>query len=280
MTTIQRTSASAFLGLAFGRAGHDALRMPEPRVGSSICGITSLFAPRGPLFEEDKGGGGGGGGGDEKKFSQAEVDAMIQKRVAGLNEKLKAAEATAAKVAEIEAKLAEADAEREKATEAEALKGKSEVEKLQHQIKKNEELAAKAAADWQKKLSDAEGKAKAAEEKHVGHVTRSAVTEALVASGALGSAVGDAALSFLAEAQIERGEDGVSLRSITVGGKPFDKPADAAKHFLSTKPYYATPASGGAGGSKSPNGGPTKGDVSKSSADDDFSVGMSAGAGT
>jgi hypothetical protein len=272
MTHTKRTQLSAFASLAFGQGRPDAFSMPdEPRIASSICGITSLFGVRGPLFDEDKGAGGGG----EKTFKQEDVDRIVQERVGKMKTQLDAATEALKELDAIKTKLADADKERQDALDAKELEGKSAEDKLKIQLTKASDLLKAKEAEWAKKHSDAEALAKQHETRFVDHVKRSAVTDALVASGVLGSAVGDAAQSFLGEAQLELDEKH-GIKSLVVGGKTFEKPADAAKHFLSTKPYYASAPSGGSGNPRLSGGGaPSAGDVSKTSADDDFAVGMS-----
>lgn len=279
MNTIKHTQLqTSFARLAFGQGRPDAFRMDDPRIGSSVCGITSLFGVRGPLFEDDKGGGGGGGEPAKLTMTQAELDAIIQKRVASLTEKLKAAEATAGKVAEIEKKLAEADAERDKATEAEALKGKTELEKAQHQTKKAQELIAKLESEKAKVIADHEVALTTERNQRLEVVKSAAVKDALFGAGLSTAKNADkfAAMAFLAEAEIEFAEDGKSVTKVTVGGKSFDKLADAGKHFVSENPLLAAAPAGGSGNPRGgANGAPPTTDVSKSSADDDFAIGMS-----
>lgn len=279
MNHTKRTQLAVFASLAFGQGQPDAFRMDEPRIsGSTICGITSLFGVRDVLRAPEGDEGGGGAAGDEKKFSQSEVDAIVQKRVAGINEKLKAAEAAAAKVADIEKKLAEAESEREKATDAEALKGKNEIEREQHKHKKAQELIAKLEADRAKDKVDFEAQLAAAHGSTRDVVKSAAVKDALFGAG-LSTAKGTdrlAAQAFLADAEIEFSEDGKSVTKVTLAGKSFDKLADAGKHFVSEYPQLAAAPSGGAGTQRGAPGAARSGDVSKTSADDDFAVGMSA----
>lgn len=248
MTTIQRNSAVVFAGLAFGRDDRDPMRVPEPSTGSSICGITSLFAPRGVLFEEDKGGGGGGG---EKTFKQEDVDRIVQERVGKMKAQLDAATAALAGLDEIKAKLAEADAAREEATEQEKLKGKTELEKLQHQLQKATEKSKLAEGEWSKRVTEAEAKAVEAASKHQDYVKRSHIQTALSKAGLAKGADKAAVLAFLAEAQSELDENH-EFKTVAVGGKSFNKLDDAAKQFLTDNPFFAAPQGGGSGGSRNP----------------------------
>lgn len=237
----------------------DVLAPFDPCASSALlCQITSSLSPREALFAPENEGAGAGGapgaGASDKTFTQADVDRIVQERVGKLNEKIKTLEAQSTRLVEIEAKLLESDQREAKAREEAELKGKTETEKLQHQIQKSTEAAKKAEAEWQKKLADIESQKTQAEQRFLDHVKRSAVTDALTSAGALKGAGRDATLSFLSEAQIELGEDH-QIKTITVGGKSFDKPGEAAKHFLTEKPWYAEPPQGGSGGPRTGNGG-------------------------
>lgn len=208
------------------------------------CHISSCFGPRERLFApEGEAGGGGAGESAPRTFLQADVDRIVQERVGKLKEQIKTLEASQGRLAEIEAKLAEADERETKAREEAELKGKSEVEKLQHQVQKATEAAKARDADWAKKVADSDAGRQAAELKFIDYVKRSAVSDALSGAGLIKGASRDATASFLSEAQIELGDDH-QIRSITVGGKSFDKASEAAAHFLSEKPYFAEKAGG------------------------------------
>jgi hypothetical protein len=237
----------------------DPLFMPAPRAPSFLCFIAAGLLPRELLLapEGEDGAGGGGGGSDgaaEKKFSQTDVDRIVQDRVKGLKGEIEASKTKLGEIDEIKKRLAESDERETKAREEAELKGKSEVEKLQIQVTKaNDALKAKD-AEWQKRYVDVETLKTQAEQRFVEHVKRSAVSDALMSAGLLKTAGRDATLSFLTEAQIELDEHH-QIKTITVGGKSFDKPAEAAKHFLTEKPYYAEPKEGGAGSPRRGGGG-------------------------
>lgn len=220
-----------------------------------ICQITSALHSSETLFAPDDGAGGGGGnpGGGERTFTQADLDRIVGERLSKQAEKIKTLEAQGARLAEIEQKLAEADEREQKAREEAELKGKTEVEKLQIQVQKATDAAKVKESEWQKKLHETEQLRLQAEAKFVDHVKRSAISDALLSAGVVKSASSDATLSFLSSAQIELGEDH-QIKSVIVGGKSFDKPQEAAKHFLSEKPYYAEPPSGGSGSPRQTGG--------------------------
>jgi hypothetical protein len=227
-------------------------RHAELSARSTICQITSGFCGHERLFApEDGEGSGGGGGAPDKTFTQVELDKIVQERVGKLNQQIKTLEAGTARLAEIEKKLADADEREKKALEEAELKGKTELEKLQIQVQKaNDALKAKD-TEWQKKYGEVESLKSQAEQRFVDHVKRSAVTDALIGAGLAKGAGRAASLTFLSEAQIELAEDH-QIKSVTVGGKSFDKPQEAAKHFLTENPYFAEPPPGGSGSPRHP----------------------------
>jgi hypothetical protein len=238
--------------------GFDALCFGDAPRSSLVCAIHQGLTLRERLLApETEGAGAGGAGapptGGDKTFTQQDLDRIVQERVGKLNEKLKGQEAQLQRLAEIEKKLAESDEREAKAREEAELRGKTELEKLQIQIQKAQKAREEAEGGWQKKLSEVESLKTQAEQRFVDHVKRSAVAEALngvgLAKGAGRAAVG----TFLSEAQIELGDDH-QIKSITVGGKAFDKPGEAAKHFLTENPYFAEAPPGGSGHPRGGNG--------------------------
>lgn len=210
----------------------------------------------------------------EAKFTQADLDKVLGERLAKEREKFKDYDAVKAQLAEITEKLAKSDEERQAALEAKELEGKSELEKLKINLEKANKTAAEQAAAWAKKHADAESAAKSAYERFIGERKSNLVTNALVASGVRADVAEDALYIFMRDASFEIGEDH-SIKGITVGGKAFEKAADAAKHFLTTKPTYAQPPKGGAGTGPNPGGPGKPGNVQTSNADEDFAFGLS-----
>lgn len=230
------------------------------RRNRSILALTQALAHRPAAIvrspEGEPGGGGGGGGGagvGEAKFTQEQVNKIVQERLGKVQDELRAAKEIAAKVTDLEKRLADADAEKQKAADEAEVKGKTELEKIQIQLKKAQD-AFKADTDkWSRERAEFEGKLKESGQKLTDFVKRHHVLPHL-ASGAADGAAKVAEMAFFAEAQIELGEDNV-LKSISVGGKSFEKAEDAAKHFYSTAPYLAKPpTSGGAGSDRRPGG--------------------------
>lgn len=189
-----------------------------------------------------------------KTFSQEDVDRIVADRVKKLKGEVDSLRASVADIDTIKAKLADADAEREKAREEAELKGKSELEKLQHQLKKSDEARKASEADWTRQRTEYEAKVKQSADGLSDYVRRHNVQSALAEAGLTPKAAKAAVLAFMHEAQIEMGEAN-ELKSIAVGGKTFDKPSDAAKHFLSENPFFAAAPAGGAGTPRPGNGG-------------------------
>jgi vacuolar-type H+-ATPase subunit I/STV1 len=181
------------------------------------------------------------------------VNRIVEERVKKLKGEVESLRAVAGEVEGIKAKLQEADDEREKAREEAELKGKSELEKLQHQLAKATEARKALESDFSKRFADEQNKTKQATDGLTDYVRRHHVQSALAEAGIAPKATKAAVLAFLNEAQIEMGE-GHELKTIAVGGKTFDKPTEAAKHFLSENPYFAAPPPGGSGTPR-PNGG-------------------------
>lgn len=218
--------------------------------------MTRAISRRPELLRAPEGDGGGGGGDKKLSLTQEELDQLIQKRVGPLTEKLRAAEATAATVAELQKKLQEADAEKAKAAEEAALKGKTDLEKLQIQLEKQDKIRKELEAERDNQKAQFTAEIEKSRKDLNDYVVRSHVSQAL-ASGVADGALRLAEMGFLAEAQIELSEDR-QIKQIAVGGKTFDKPADAAAHFLAQNKYLARPPSGGGGTPRNggaPNGG-------------------------
>lgn len=254
--TIHTTiTALAFADLAFGQLALDPMRVPDPQVRSrSICGATSLFGVRGVLFAPEGDGGGGGGAADEKKFSQADVDRFVTDRVAKMKTELESFKAQLGELGELKTKLAKAEEERETAAESEKLKGKTELEKLQHQLTKAGEKQKLAETEWQKRVDEATASATKAQVSHRDYVQRHIVTTALNDAGIAKGASKAAALAFLSEAQLDL-DDNLEIKGVAVGGTSFAKIGEAAAQFLKDNPYFAAPASGGSGGNRNVLGG-------------------------
>lgn len=255
LTTI---TALAFADSAFGPLALDPLRVPDPQVrSSSICGVTSLFGVRGPLFAPEGDGGGGGGGSDgggEKKFTQADMDKVVGDRVGKMKTEIEGFKAQLSELGELKTKLAKAEEERETAAEDEKLKSKSELEKLQYQLNKAGEKQKLAESEWQKRVDEATALAKNAQSSHRDYVERHIVTSALNDAGIARGASKAAMLAFRSEAQLDLDEN-LEVKGVAVGGTSFAKIGEAATQFLKDNPYFAAPTGGGSGGNRNALGG-------------------------
>jgi len=201
------------------------------------------------LRDEDTGNGDGSGdppAPPAPQFTQADLDRIV-------GERLGKTRAEMARLSSEHAAAQEALAARETELgtirEETELKGKSELERLQHQIEKLTQGSRKTEQEWAQKVSAAEKQAASAAEKHVSYLKRSQISTALVGAEVVPAALDDALGSFLATADIDTDEDGKIVR-VLVGGKPFASTIDAAKHFLAEKPHFAKAAPGGAGGKR------------------------------
>lgn len=249
----------------------------EPELLNDVLGLLPLVLrdARDPFlcFNEGGGGGGnppagGGGGGNPppgeppKTFTQADVDKMIQ-----------------ARLAKEQAKFADYDAIKEKAGKVDTLSKELEDIKVQledagktadQKAKAEAERAAKAQLQ---KIEDADKRAAAAEAKEkaaIATLTAERIANHVTAALGRGEAdprfLSDAVKIFMSDAKIELTEDG---RSITVeynDGK-YKDPVDAAKAWLRDKPNFAKAPAGGSGGAP-PGGFPPGSDPSKMSPTD------------
>lgn len=218
--------------------------------------LSNLYTRR--LFNEaasGEGGGGAGGGAsgvaDAPKFTQADMDRVVTERVRKLTDELKSLKTVAGEVETLKQRAAEFEAEKAKAAEEAELKGKSELEKLQHQLKKAGESYKNFEGEAAKKYAELEGKLKARETEFVGYVKKTLVSEAILPGAAEG--MGPYALeAFLREADIQLGE-GNALAGVIYEGKTYEKAADAAKAFFAKAPGFAKAPAGGAGSPRTPS---------------------------
>jgi hypothetical protein len=210
--------------------------------------ITALT--RGLLLDQDSGAGGGGGAVTFTPEQQAKVDQIIQERLAKAKAEAadakKAHDALKAEFEGMRGKLDELGSAAEKAREEAELKGKSDIEKLQHQFEKAQKALKDQEAAAAKKIAEAEA-AKSATEKNLQDYVKRNVALSALTGGLAEGAADDAVVSFLAGAEVELDEK-LSVKSIVYGGKAFDKPEEAAASFFASKPHFAKAPPGGSGG--------------------------------
>lgn len=219
-----------------------------------------LLAPEG---NEGGGGGQGGeggneggeGGGGEATFTQAQVEDMIQNRVAKLKSDNQALQAELKNrpnnddVAALKTQIEELE---EKAALGE---GATEAQREAHQLKKQNELKEAKINDLQKNLdslrTQVEDRDRTLERERMART----FGDALDRHNVLSTARGDALETLLREVgdKIEKGADG-SIRA-TWGDLVGATPDEVVQGFLKTKDYYVAAKGRGAG---STPGGPPK----------------------
>lgn len=277
--------AASLAGAIFRRPAFDALRMPDPDIGggSNLCGITSDPTARGFLLSPEDG---AGGGVQFTPEQQAKVDAIVQKRLAdtekkhgdekaALTAKLKELETLAGSVKDLETKLAASEVEKQAAAEEAALKGKSDLEKLQHNFDKAQkaikESEAKFAADMAKLTQerDAERNGRTDDAK------LNWVTQAL-ASGAAEGMSPYAIRALLDEGQFEI-DDKRQITKVTFEGKTLEKQTDVASEFFKARPGFAKAPPGGAGTPRGGNpGAGGRPDMKNATPEEFFNAGLSS----
>jgi hypothetical protein len=216
--------------------------------------ITALT--RGLLLNQEGAGGAGGGAVTFTAEQQAKVDQIVQERLAKAKAEAadakKAHDALKAEFDGIKGKMDELSTAAATAREEAELKGKSDLEKLQHQYDKAQKLLKDQETAAAKKIADSEAAAKATESRLHDYVKRSAALSAL-SSGLADGAAEDAVQSFLSGAEVELDEK-LGVKSIQFGGKTFDKPEEAAASFFTAKPHFAKAPAGGSGGPRTARG--------------------------
>lgn len=210
-------------------------------------------APRGPLFDQDKGDGGGGGGtGNEpaKTFTQADLDRIVGQRVGEATKKYadyEAVKAQAAKVADFEAQL-------QKLTEEKELLGKSAEEQQRIQAERIAKQIERERSEMQTKLTAAEQARDASDRKLRDFLISSALGSALDGANVMSKAREKAIRAFRDEVQVEL-DDAGKITSIIYAGVSQKSVADAAAAFLKDNDFYASAGEISGGGSKKPNAG-------------------------
>lgn len=260
--------AASLAGAAFSRQRFDALRVPEPEHGGgSICGITSRALERGPLFAEGGGDGGGaggaGGGGDggagaggaggagdgDKKFSQAEVNRMMQDRVSKATKELEAKDAQLTQLVKdmdvLKTQVAEAETIKQKALEDEQTKGMTAVQKAEHSLAQAQETIKTLKGEHTTALAKVTAELEAERNGRVDDAKRNYVTTVLAGGAATGMA-GYAAAALLSEGEFHLDEKR-QVTKVTFEGQAFDKPSELAAAFYKARPGFAKPVEPGTG---------------------------------
>ncbi len=210
-----------------------------------IAGLTGTPFLESGLFAEgdDPGGGGGGPPKDDKRFTQADLDAAVQARLAreakARDKAIEDAKAEGAKrTGELEKQLADLTARLEDA-------GKQGAEKERAQLERELKAARQAAADAVKERDEAFAARDKAALAHRDHVVNSKLGEALLASKALPEAVAQAVRSMRAEAEID--VDDAGKVTVTIDGRVYDDLAKASTAWLEKSPWLRAHPGGGSG---------------------------------
>lgn len=207
--------------------------------------------------EPDAGTGGGGDGKTpptppandpavEKRFTQADLEAAIDKRLKATRNELEATKATAAKAAELEKKL-------EELTHTLETKGKPEDEKKRIEQEREFKRIQAALEGTTKERDNEKARAEKALSELTSYMVTSKLSDGLGAAKALPTAMSQAVKLMSLEGNA-RLEDGKVV--VTVGGLDFvDDAKGAAAAWLKMNPHFATAQGGtGTGSSKGPPG--------------------------
>jgi hypothetical protein len=176
---------------------------------------------------------------EEKKFTQAEFDSALGKRLADERKKLldlerqrdehkTVADAARARICELETQVTMLTSERD------AVRTQLDAHAVDHAALKTQHAATVG--------------------EHRRFRAELAITQALIACRALPSAAPDAAALMMTRAQIEQ-DDAGAITAITWNGARFTSAEAAAEAFLKTKPFYASNGGASGGGTRPPNSG-------------------------
>lgn len=239
----------ALTGYAFSRVQRDPLRVPDPEHGggSTLCGITSDPTGRGFLLEEDKGAGGGGAGVTFDEKQQAKVNEIVQAEKAKLTAKLddqkKLFDAQAAEFATLKESLGALQKAADTAREEGELKGKTDLEKLQHQFDKAQKQIKDGETTYTAKLAELTKSLETERGGRVDDAKRNWATSVLAAGAREGMST-YAIQALLNEGQFEI-DDNRQVTKVTFEGGAYDKPAEVAAAFYKARPGFAKPVDGG-----------------------------------
>lgn len=186
---------------------------------------------------------------DDKKFSQADVDRIVKRR-------LKKADAAHAKLQsqfeELQGQLAELQNQPDDDTDTNGDASK-ELTKLKRELARATGELKKLTEERDQAIEAATG----ATTRYKQHRIKNELQAALLKSGALPTAVDDAVAMMAAGADLEEDDEGGATIVVKVGDVPYEDPIKAAAKFLAEKPHYAKAPAGG--GSGNPRGGGGRG---------------------
>lgn len=198
---------------------------------------------------DGSGGGGGGTGEGDKRFTQAELDAILEKRLA--KERTRTADydtikEQAAQLPELQKQIEELRTQMEDAGKSAQEKARAQAERERATIVKQLEEAKAEAVKAAKEREEIEGSFKR-------HRLQNALASALVAAGAMKDekAIARAARDLMEDGKAEFSDDGKVVLDFDDGR--FTDPKAGAAHWLKSNAWYAEHPGGGAGTGR-PNG--------------------------
>lgn len=228
------------------------------------------------LLRSPAGEGEGSSGGDEKKFSQADLDKILGDRLGKTKaekaelEKQFASQKTA--LEQMQAQLAELSGAAEKAKEEAELKGKSDLEKLQHQLSKAQERIKAVETERDQTKATLSADLEKAKQTTVDYAKRQAITAAL-SGGVADGMTKHAVRAVLEEAQIELNDKFEPVK-VLYDGREFDKlDAFAGEFFKANKGFAKAPQGGSGHPLNSPSIGKPNGQTG--TAEEFFAAGLS-----
>lgn len=223
----------------------DELMVKHALIASALAGgmlpfERMLFAP-----EADAAGGGGGApqqgeqpAQDAPKYTDKQANDLIAKNIAKAEAKLKA---------EFEAQQKALREELEAAKNEAALAGKSAEEKAKLIADSDAKKRAAEQERIAKELAETrEARVKAEAQLRHYHVS-SAATRALSDAKVLATAASDALDLFMAKAQVDFEDDGMTVKAVTIDGAYHKTMKDAAEAFVKARPAFQPAPVGGSG---------------------------------
>lgn len=230
-------------------------RFNRALIALSLAGFTPAPSFVTSIEGDDKGGGGGGGKGegdnksqgpppDEKKFTQADLDRVIEQRTARWSKETdskvsEAIKAESTKAAKLQAEFDELKAKLEDANKTEPQK---EVARLSRELAK----ASQALEDSKKSIESLTGERDGATTKLQQHIIKGHLRDALTASKVAPKYAAAALKLFADDVKIELDEEG-NVASVAIGKRSYDDVAKAAAAWLEVNDNFAAHPGGGTG---------------------------------
>jgi len=181
----------------------------------------------------------------EKSYSQSDLDRVVKNRLKTLKSELEA-RPTLEQLAEVQAQLEELKTEKD-------MKGKSEMEKIEHQHTREFEKLTNQYTQLEAQLKERDDLVAASQATLRNYQLESAFSAALGKAGVYPKGATDALKVLMSE--IEEPEIGDTGVRATYGDEFNEPPEVIAKKFLEDRPHFAAATVGGAG-TTAPNGMP------------------------